>query len=95
VAEQENHILFRYRKNGYRRAYLLLDSCLKIPDPGPDLTYVIANIEYECCKKIKYQREAGSQKRGINKKQADLGDGNIKLFTKIRANAKGLFFEKD
>jgi hypothetical protein len=44
---------------------------------------VLAEIKYYPGKKVNDQRETDRQKRGINKKQAYLGDRDIKAFTKV------------
>jgi hypothetical protein len=49
---------------------------------------VFAEIKHDAGKKVKYQREAHCQERGINKKQAYFGDRDIKAFAEIGTNAK-------
>jgi hypothetical protein len=44
---------------------------------------VFTEIKHYPCKKVNDQRETDRQKRGINKKQAYLGDRDIKAFTKV------------
>jgi hypothetical protein len=50
--------------------------------------YVLADIKYNSGKKVKNKRKAYCQERGVNKKQPDLGNRNIKAFAKIGANTK-------
>ena len=55
---------------------------------------VITNIQYNPGKEIEYERETHGQERGINKKQPDLRDRNIKPFAKIGAYTKRVPFKK-
>jgi hypothetical protein len=49
---------------------------------------IFTEIKYDPGKKVKYQREAHCQERGINKKQAYLGDRYIKAFAEVGTYAE-------
>jgi hypothetical protein len=49
---------------------------------------ILPEIEHDPCKKVKYQREAHCQERGINKKQAYFGDRYIEAFAEVGTNAE-------
>jgi hypothetical protein len=56
--------------------------------------YIVAEIQYYTGKNVKYEREAYGQERGINKKQPDLINGNIKLSTQVGTHTKRVSLKK-
>jgi hypothetical protein len=49
---------------------------------------ILAEVKHYPGEKIKYQREAHCQERGINKKQAYFRDRYIKAFAEVGTNAE-------
>jgi hypothetical protein len=55
---------------------------------------IVADVEYNPSENVKYERKAHGQKRRIDEEQANLRDGNIKLFSQVRTHTKRVSFEK-
>lgn len=55
---------------------------------------IVAEIQHDAGKKVKYQREANRNKGNVDEKQAYFADRNMETFAQIRANAKRITFKK-
>jgi hypothetical protein len=56
--------------------------------------YVVAKVEHDTGENVEDERKTDRQERGVDEKQPDLTDRNIKFFTKVGAYPKRVSFKK-
>jgi len=73
---------------------LLSEKFLQIAYAAAHAFYVITDIQHNAGKEVKYQRETYGKEGGIDKKQPDFIDGDVKAFAQVGTNPERIAFKK-
>ena len=70
------------------------DMGLQIHDSRMHPLYIVANIKYDAGENVDDKRETDGQERGVDEKQSNFVDGNVKAPAEVGAYSERMAFKK-